>query len=451
MDAFMHIGRGILGITFLTAVLYMLSNNRSAINWRLVAVGLGSQLIIALMVLKAPYVKDLFEALAGLFTKVLSSSEAGSKMVFGTWPTVTMVQEPGGADPVTGEPTNRIFVVGYIFAFKVLPTIIFFSALSAALYYLGVLQLFVRAMAYVMVRTMRLSGAESLAAAANVFMGQTEAPLVIKPYVAGMTKSELLCLMSGGMATIAGSVFAAYVQYLGGDDPVQRAHFATHLLTASIMSAPAAIVASKMLFPETEHDRISQDTGVPKESLGSNLLDAISRGTGDGLRLAANVGAMLIAFTAIVFLLNKGFHKIGEINDVNAWVAHLTGGRYNGLSFELILGLIFAPLAWLLGADNADLLAVGQLLGQKTTINEFVAYGSLEQMKATMSPKSIVIATYALCGFSNFASIGIQIGGIGALAPSRMSDLAELGIKALIAGSVACFYTAAIVGMVAQG
>lgn len=450
MEILGHISRGLIGVLFLTGLLFLLSNNRGAINWRLVIIGLGSQLVIAIMVLKMPYVKDVFETLANLFTKVLSSSEAGAKMLFGEWPTTAVINEKT-IDPITKQPINKEFVVGYIFAFKVLPTIIFFSALSAALYYLGILQFFVKGMAWVMVRTMRLSGAESFAAAANIFMGQTEAPLVVKPYLAGMTKSELLCLMTGGMATIAGSVFAAYVQYLGGDDAEQRTIFAAHLLTASIMAAPASIVASKMLYPETEYDKLNKSLSVPKESLGRNLLDAISVGTTDGLRLAANVGAMLIAFTALIFLLNKGLGKCGELGYINEWIAYLTGGQFNRLSFQFLLGIVFAPLAWILGAENSDLLAVGRLLGEKTTINEFVAYGSLSELKATMQPKSIIIATYALCGFSNFASIGIQIGGIGALAPSRTSDLAELGMKALIAGSIACFYTAAIVGMVSQG
>jgi CNT family concentrative nucleoside transporter len=299
-----------------------------------------------------------------------------------------------------------------------------------------------------MTKTMRLTGAESLAAAANVFIGQTEAPLVIKPYLEDMNKSEILCLMTGGMATIAGGVFAAYVGFLGGSDPVAKQMFATHLLTASIISAPAAIVAAKMLFPSTEKvDLEHQKLDIPKQEVGSNLLDAISRGTTDGLKLAINVGAMLLVFTAFIAMLNYIFiNWIGGPTGLNEIVQQQTDGRFKGFNLEYVLGLLFAPIAWLLGVASEDILVVGQLLGLKTTLNEFFAYAAMEGLKDQMSYKSLLITTYALCGFANFASIGIQIGGIGAIAPGQRKTLTEFGIKALIGGTVACFLTAAIAG-----
>ena len=342
---------------------------------------------------------------------------------------------------------------GYIFAFQVLPTIVFFSAFSAILYYFGVLQKIIYGFAWVMSKTMRLSGAESLAAAANIFIGQTEAPLVVKPYLEDMTKSEILSLMVGGMATIAGGVFAAYVGYLGGTDPVQQQLFATHLLTASIMSAPAALLIAKMLYPEDQPEKISENLDVPQEKIGSNLLDAISKGTSDGLRLAVNVGVMLLVFTALVYMVNEVLKgTIGDWTGLNEMVVESTEGRFDGFTLTYILGMLFAPIAWLLGVASDDIVLIGQLLGQKTVINEFVAYAEFGEMKTnpnfTLDPKSILIATYALCGFANFASIGIQIGGIGALAPGQRKTLSEFGIKALIGGTIACFITAAMAGII---
>jgi CNT family concentrative nucleoside transporter len=301
-----------------------------------------------------------------------------------------------------------------------------------------------------MSKTMQLTGAESLAAAANVFIGQTEAPLVVKPYLEDMSKSEMLCLMTGGMATIAGGVFAAYVGFLGGDDPVAKQAFATHLLTASIMSAPAAIVAAKMLYPETrEVDLDHQKLDIPRQEVGNNLLDAISRGTTDGIKLAVNVGAMLLVFTAFVSMLNYiCINFIGSWTGLNDYVIQSTDGRFTGFNIEYLLGVIFAPIAWVLGVASKDIMIVGQLLGLKTTLNEFFAYAALEGVQGVLSEKSVVIATYALCGFANFASIGIQIGGIGAIAPGQRTTLTEFGIKALIGGTIACFLTAAIAGMI---
>lgn len=333
------------------------------------------------------------------------------------------------------------------FAFYILPTIIFFSAISAILYHYGILQKVVYAFAWIMKRLMKLSGAESLAAAGNIFLGQTESPLLVRPYLSKMTRSELMCLMTGGMATIAGGVLAAYMQYLGGDDPVQRVLFAKHLLTASVMSAPAAVVASKLLIPETES--YDQQMSLSKNEEKSNVLEAITNGTSDGLRLAVNVGAMLLVFTALIYFGNYLLKDVfGELTGLNAMITSNT--NYDGFTFQFIVGYIFAPIAWLLGVPHEDIVLVGQLLGEKTILNEFYAYATLGDLKSNgmfVHEKSIIMATYILCGFANFASIGIQIGGIGALAPNRKKMLSELGMYALLGGTLACLFTASIVGM----
>ena len=440
MEFFIGLLRGTFGVLVLLAVCYLLSNDRKAIKWRIIIVGIALQVVLAISILKVPLIRQVFDFFASFFVVVLDFTEAGANFVLGSWPDVVQVSD--GA-------SGGIATVGYIFAFKVLPTIIFFSALSSVLYYLGILQLIIKGFAWVMTRSMKLTGAESLAAAANVFIGQTEAPLVIKPYLEGMSKSEILCLMTGGMATIAGGVFAAYVGFLGGSDPVARQMFATHLLTASIISAPAAIVAAKMLFPETrEVDMEHQKLDIPRQEVGNNLLDAISRGTTDGLRLAINVGAMLLVFTAFIAMLNYILiNGVGSWTGLNEYVVQQTDGRFSGFNMEYLLGIIFAPVAWILGVHTEDVLLVGQLLGLKTTLNEFFAYAALEGIKGEMSYKSVLISTYALCGFANFASIGIQIGGIGAIAPGQRKTLTEFGIKALIGGTIACFLTAAIAGV----
>ncbi|MCB9050028.1 MAG: Na+ dependent nucleoside transporter [Lewinellaceae bacterium] len=440
MEFFIGLLRGTFGVLVLLAVCYLLSNDRKAIKWRIIIVGIALQVVLAISILKVPLIRQVFDFFASFFVVVLDFTEAGANFVLGSWPDVVQVSD--GA-------SGGIATVGYIFAFKVLPTIIFFSALSSVLYYLGILQLIIKGFAWVMTRSMKLTGAESLAAAANVFIGQTEAPLVIKPYLEGMSKSEILCLMTGGMATIAGGVFAAYVGFLGGSDPVARQMFATHLLTASIISAPAAIVAAKMLFPETrEVDMEHQKLDIPRQEVGNNLLDAISRGTTDGLRLAINVGAMLLVFTAFIAMLNYILiNGVGSWTGLNEYVVQQTDGRFSGFNMEYLLGIIFAPVAWILGVHTEDVLLVGQLLGLKTTLNEFFAYAALEGIKGEMSEKSVLISTYALCGFANFASIGIQIGGIGAIAPGQRKTLTEFGIKALIGGTIACFLTAAIAGV----
>jgi len=424
--------RGMIGIVFILGLCFVLSANKREIDWKLVATGLGLQILFAVLVLKVPAIAYVFDWVSNKVVDFLNVSEAGADFVFG----------------------NLIDVnssLGYIFAFKVLPTIIFFSAFTSLLYYLGILQKIVYAFAWVMSKTMRLSGSESLAAAANIFIGQTEAPLVVKPYLDKMTKSEMLCLMVGGMATIAGGVLAAFIAFLGGDSDVEKIIFTKHLLTASIMSAPAAIIIAKILYPETDKENINRKLDISKEKIGSNVLDAISRGTTDGLKLAVNVGAMLLVFTAIMAVVNWMLGDlIGGPTGLNDEIAGWTDGRYTSFSMQYILGNLFAPVAWLIGVPFEDVVAVGQLLGEKTILNEFFAYASLSTLKNTgvlVNYRSIVISTYALCGFANFASIGIQIGGIGVLAPSQRNVLAKFGIKALIGGTCAALLTATIAGM----
>jgi CNT family concentrative nucleoside transporter len=424
------LGRGILGMAFLIGICYLLSKKKKDIRWRTIFYALGMQIILALLILKVPFINTAFDWMASMFVKVLQYARFGAEFLFGSLITKTDS-------------------FGYIFAVQVLPTIIFFSALSSLLYYFGILQLVVKGMAWLMARTLKLSGPESLSTAGNIFLGQTEAPLLIRPYIAHMTRSEILCIMTGGMATIAGGVFAAYIGYLGGDDPIARVYFAKHLLTASLISAPAAIMASKLLLPETEKVHNPESLEMVKSD-ANNVLDAISTGTTDGLKLAVNVGVMLLVFTALIYLANGILMKFGQIGGLNEWVQSITGGKYEGFNFTFILGAIFSPIAWLLGTPNQDMLQIGQLLGQKTMINEFVAYAELNNLRLAgvhLDPKSILIATYALCGFSNFASIGIQIGGIGSLAPNQRKTLTELGIYALIAGTIACFFTAIIAGV----
>ncbi|MBK5286078.1 MAG: Na+ dependent nucleoside transporter [Bacteroidia bacterium] len=422
--------RGLLGVLTLLLILWLFSNNRKAISWRLVGTGLVLQLIFAIGVLKVDFIKNIFEMCGGFFVKILSFTHEGAVFIFGNL-------------------TNNTESLGFIFAFQILPTILFFSALTSVLYYMGVLQKIVYGIAWVMSKTMKLSGAESLSAAGNIFLGQTESPLLIRHYLPMMTRSEILCVMIGGMATIAGGVMAAYIGFLGGDDPVRKLFFAKHLLAASVMSAPAAIVAAKMLFPQTEE--INTKLEIPKEKIGTNVLESIANGTVDGLRLAVNVGAMLIVFIAMIAMANYIFLKIGALTNLNSVIADFTNGSYNGLTLQFLLGYIGAPLTWLMGVCKEDMVLVGQLLGEKTVLNEFVAYVTLGKMQFAhqfAQEKSVIIATYILCGFSNFASIGIQIGGIGALAPNQKTSLSQLGIKALIGGTVASLFTAVLVGMI---
>mgnify|MGYP000563150419 CR=1 FL=1 len=425
-----YIGRGAVGMLFLISICYVLSSNRKRINWRLVGSGLLLQLIFAVLVLQVGFIAQGFDWISEKIVVFFNFSEEGAEFLFGG-----LVSDTES--------------FGYIFAFKVLPTIVFFSAFTSLLYYLGILQAIVKVFAWVMSKTMRLSGAESLAAAANIFIGQTEAPLVVKPYLDKMTPSEMLCLMVGGMATIAGAVLAAFIGFLGGESDAEKIIFAKHLLTASIMSAPAAIVIAKMLFPETE--KVNRKLDISKDKIGSNVLDALSKGTTEGVKLAVNVGAMLLVFTSVMAVCNWIFKDwVGASFGLNEWITSYTNGRYDGFSIQYILGNIFAPVAWLIGVPAEDITLVGQLLGEKTVLNEFYAYKSLSEYKidgVITHSRSILIATYALCGFANFASIGIQIGGIGVLAPSQRKTLARFGVKALIGGTIAALLTATIAGM----
>lgn len=465
MEILGDIGRGLLGIIGLIGITYLFSTDRKNIDWVLVAKGIALQLVLAFLMLKFAPIRMVVDFIVNGFVMMIDSTEEAAKFMFGSLAdkfsggnvqgTFTIVHEQldnkvdadGNVIIDTQKLSEGLRGFGFGFAFFVLPTIIFFSALSSLLYYYGILQKVVYAFAYVMKRLMRLSGAESLAAAANVFIGQTEAPLVVKPYLEKMTKSEILCLMTGGMATIAGGVFGAYMGILGGDDPEQLAEFGKHLLTASIISAPAAIVAAKILFPETEQSK-ADSLIIPKSEIGDNPLDAITRGTTEGLKLAANVGAMIIAFMALVYFANNVLTSLGDAININEWIAANTDFK-DGLSLQFIMGYAFAPIAWLIGTPSDDIVHMGRLLGEKTILNEFVAYLSLGGLKGmgVLSEKSVIIATYALCGFANIGSIGIQIGGIGGLAPGQRKTLSQFGVKALVGGTVAALLTAAIAGM----
>ncbi len=425
-----RIFRGFIGLSTLVFLGWLFSSHRKSINWSLVLKALVLQIAIAFSILKLPYVKGFFESMSRGFVWLLSFADKGSSFLFG---------------PLVDKADS----LGYIFAFKVLPTVVFFSAVTAILFYFGLVQKLVKWMAGFMRKALGLSGAESLAAIGNIFLGQTEAPLLVRPYIAGMTRSELLCLMSGGMSTIAGGVLAAYIGFLGGADEIRQIFFAKHLIAASVMSAPAAVLAAKMLLPEK--GEVHKEAEINKQDVGENLLEAIANGTIQGLKLAVNVGVMLLVFIALIYLLNDVLYQgVGSWTGLNDKIVTWSSGLFNGLTLQSLLGFVLAPIAWLMGVPASDMLQVGQLLGEKTVINEFVAYVSLGKLQAAgafSSDRSVVMATYILCGFSNFASIGIQIGGIGALAPSRRRDLSELGFKALLAGTLASLYTAVVVGM----
>ena len=428
--SFTSIWRGILGMFSLLAIAYLFSANKKAINWKTVGLGIAAQLILAIGVLKVPFVKAGFEFVGNLFVKVLDFTRAGSEFLLG-----------GMMD---------IESFGFIFLFQVLPTIIFFSALTSLLFYLGVIQIVVKGLAKVLTKLLSISGAESLSVAGNIFLGQTEAPLMIKAYLEKMNKSEMLLVMVGGMATVAGGVLAAYIGFLGGNDPVLRLVFAKHLLAASVMAAPGAIVISKMLYPQTEE--INTNVEVSKEKIGSNILDAISTGTTEGLKLAANVAAMLLVFIAFIAMINYTLGWIGGWTGINDVIASNT--PYKAFSLETILGIIFSPLMWLIGVAKEDMMLRGQLLGVKLAASEFVGYIQLAELKNMANnihftyDKSVIMATYMLCGFANFASIGIQIGGIGSLAPNQRKTLSEFGLKAVIGGSLASLLSATIAGMI---
>ncbi|MBC8753229.1 Na+ dependent nucleoside transporter [Kordia sp. YSTF-M3] len=428
--SFTSLWRGILGMITLIFIAFLFSKNRKAINWRTVGIGLTFQLLIAIAVLKIDFVKTIFESVGQVFINILDYTRAGSEFLF------------SGVMDVNS--------YGFIFAFQVLPTIIFFSALTSVLFYLGVIQKVVKGMAWVLTKILGISGAESLSVAGNIFLGQTEAPLLIKAYLEKMTRSEILLVMIGGMATVAGAVLAAYIGFLGGDDPALRLFYAKHLLAASVMAAPGAIVISKILYPQTE--KINNDIEVSQEKIGSNILDAISNGTTEGLKLAVNVGAMLLVFVAFIAMINGIFGWIGDVTSLNDWMAANT--PYPRFSLEAILGTVFAPLMWLIGVAKEDMMLMGQLLGIKLAASEFIGYIQLADLKNAANAshlaydKSIIMATYMLCGFANFASIGIQIGGIGSLAPGQRKTLSEFGMKALIGGTIASLISATIAGMI---
>ncbi|WP_411766663.1 nucleoside transporter C-terminal domain-containing protein [Winogradskyella sp. A3E31] len=423
--------RGILGMISLIFIAFLFSSNRKAINWKTVGIGLAFQLVIAIGVLRVGFVKTAFEWVGSLFVSVLDFTRAGSKFLF----------EGLVVDMDT---------FGFIFAFQVLPTILFFSALTSVLFYLGIIQKVVKAFGWLLTKLLKISGAESLSVAGNIFLGQTEAPLLIKAYLEKMNKSEILLVMIGGMATVAGAVLAAYIGFLGGDDPALRLIYAKHLLAASVMAAPGAIVISKILYPQTE--AINTEVAVSQEKIGANILDAIANGTTEGLKLAVNVGAMLLVFVAFIAMINGILGWVGDITPLNDWV--LANTSYQSFSLEFLLGYLFAPLMWLIGVAAEDMALMGQLLGIKLAASEFVGYIQLAELKDAAAithlnyEKSIIMATYMLCGFANFASIGIQIGGIGSLAPGQRKQLSKFGMKALIGGTIASLISATIAGMI---
>ncbi len=422
--------RGALGMVSLILLAFIFSSNRRAVNWKTILVGLSAQLLLAIGVLKITFVQNIFETVGYFFVLILEFTAAGSEFLLGG--------------------LMNVESYGFIFLFQVLPTIVFFSALTSVLFYLGVIQIVVKGMAWVLTKLMGISGPESLSVAGNIFLGQTEAPLMIKAYLERMSRSEILLVMIGGMATVAGGVLAAYIGFLGGDDPALRLEFAKHLLAASVMAAPGAIVISKILYPQ--QDKITTDVEVPSDKIGSNILDAIANGTTEGLKLAANVAAMLLVFIAFIAMINYGLGKIGDWTSLNAVMAQYT--PYGRLSLESLLGIVFAPLMWLIGVAKEDMMLMGQLLGIKLAASEFVGYIQLAELKNPMNAlsltyqKSIIMATYMLCGFANFASIGIQIGGIGSLAPGQRKTLSEFGLKALIGGTLASLLSATIAGMI---
>jgi CNT family concentrative nucleoside transporter len=422
--------RGGIGMVFVIVLAFLFSSNRRAISWKTVGIGLGVQLLLAFGILRVSFIQKAFEWVGNIFISILDFTNAGSTFLFG--------------DLMNSE------TYGFIFVFQILPTIIFFSALTSLFFYLGIIQFIVKVLAQFMTRILNISGAESLSVIGNIFLGQTEAPLMIKAYLEKMNRSEILLVMIGGMATVAGGVLAAYIGFLGGDDPVLRLQFAKHLLAASVMAAPGAIVISKILYPQSE--KINTNVTVSIDKIGSNVLDAIANGTSEGIKLAANIGAMLLVFVALIAMLNGIFDWIGEVSTLNAWIAE--NSPYENLSLEAILGTIFAPLMWLMGVPSVDLLPMGQLLGVKLAASEFIGYIQLAELKNPANAihftyeKSIIMATYMLCGFANFASIGIQIGGIGSLAPGQRKLLSEFGMRALVGGTLASIMSAVIAGMI---
>ena len=422
--------RGLLGIVVLLTIAFACSSNRKKIPWKTVGIGLLIQLTLAIGILRVGWVQQIFEGIGKLFVSILDFTNSGSIFLFG---------DLMNADSY-----------GFIFVFQILPTIVFFASLTSLLFYLGIIQVVVKFLALALTKILKISGAESLSVIGNIFLGQTEAPLMIKAYLERMTKSEILLVMIGGMATVAGGVLAAYIGFLGGDDPMMRLEFAKHLLAASVMAAPGAIVIAKILYPQTE--KIKNEVSVSMQNIGSNALDAISNGTVEGIKLATTIGGMLLVFVAFIAMFNGVLGWIGDWTTLNDWFAANT--IYDSFSLESILGIIFAPLMWIMGVPTPDIMPMGQLLGLKLAASEFVGYIQLAELKDPTNivhlqyQKSIIMATYMLCGFANFASIGIQIGGIGSLAPSQRKVLSQFGIRALIGGTLASLISAVIAGAI---
>lgn len=426
---FESLSRGFLGIITVILIAYIISNKKNKIAWKTVILALLSQLLIGILILKVPFVQLIFEKAGAVFVKLIDFTREGTIFVFG--------------DLLKPKTTS------YIWAFEILPTVIFFSAITSILFYFGIIQKVVSFFAKLYTKFLKISGSESLSVIGNIFLGQTESPLLIKAYLSKMNKSEVLLVMIGGMATVAGGVLAAYIAFLGGDDPEKQIEFAKHLLTASVMAAPGAILISKIIIPQSE--KINSDINISDYDAGSNILDAISNGTIEGIKLAVNIGAMVLVFIALIAMVNHLLFLTGDISGLNSIIEANT--IYSNLSLEAIMGIIFSPLMWLIGVASADIVPMGQLLGIKLSVNEFIAYMQLADFKAGVNEivlsyeKSVIMATYMLCGFANFSSIGIQIGGIGALAPNQRKNLAKFGIKALIGGALASLLSAAIAGM----
>lgn len=424
-----RIGFGLFGLAVLIGIVWLFSNNRRAIDWKLVATGITLQIAFAALVLLVPGGREVFDWLGHGFVKILEFVKAGSGFIFGSL-----------------MDTEKF---GFIFAFQVLPTIIFFAALMGVMYHMGVMQFIVRMMALAITKVMRVSGAETTSVCASVFIGQTEAPLTVRPYIPKMTESELITMMIGGMAHIAGGVLAAYVGMLGGGDPEQQAFYAKHLLAASIMAAPATLVVAKLLIPETGTPLTRGTVKMEVEKTSSNIIDAAAAGAGDGLKLALNIGAMLLAFIALIALINAPLTWFGDVTGLAAAIGKPT-------DLATIFGYLLAPIAWVIGVPWQDATTVGSLIGQKVVINEFVAYLQLagivngQTPGVTLTDEGRLIATYALCGFANFSSIAIQIGGIGGLAPERRSDLARFGLRAVLGGTIATLMTATIAGVLSH-
>ena len=411
---------GLFGLTVLISVAYAFSGHKRSVDWRQIAAGVGLQIVFAVIVILVPGGREFFDAISRVFVKMLDFAMVGAQFIFGD--------------------LARTSEVGLIIAFQVLPTIIFFASLMGVLYHIGLMQKIVQGMAWVMLKVLRVSGSESLSVAANVFIGQTEAPLVVRPYIAKMTESELFAMMVGGMATIAGAVMAAYIAMLGGADEAQRLFYARHLLAASVMAAPATIVIAKLLRPETGESLTRGTVRLQTEKTATNVIEAAANGAADGVRLALNVGGMLLAFIALIAMIDFPLAWFGQVMGIESLIGQ-------PLSLSIILGYLLAPLAWIIGVPWGEATVVGGLIGEKIVINEFVAYLHLGEIKHTLSEHSILISTYALCGFANFGSLGIMIGGLATMVPERRVEVIQLGMKSIAAGTLATCMTGAVIGV----